>query len=183
MTKYYIEYFDENNEGFLGSEDPWIETREGYENANNLIKQLKTNGYTNISLIRANKTIKKEKDCNNDFDKILRIEELTGMISEYTKELNELQLYFTNKQKVGKILNKKEKNGNKGLLGLNNKVVYHPTAYCALKQVYLLYDDMREKKCYHKDCKHIVELTEQEKKKGIKKAPVRYFNGKSDCSD
>lgn len=183
MNKYYIEYFDENGEGFLGGDKPWIETIEGYENASKMIRELKSNGYKKISLVKADTLTKKEKNSENDYEKILRIDELKEMISEHTRELNEIQAYFKNKQKVGTILGKKEKNGNKGLLGLNNKVVYHPTAYCALKQVYLLYDDMREKRCYHKDCKHIIELTEQEKKKGIKKLPMKYFDGKSECND
>ena len=114
---------------------------------------------------------------------MLRIEELKEMIDVYTQELSNLNAYFDNKRKVNQIINKKEKNGNKGLLGLNNKVVYHPTAYCALKQVYLLYDDMREKGCYYKNCKHIFELTEGEKKKGIKKLPMKYYNGKAVCDD
>ena len=182
-NKYYIEYFDENNKGFLGnSEIPWIETATGFKNAKALIETLANDGYKNIQMFKAYpKPISKETIPKDNFEKLARIEELKEMIAVHTQELQNLQAYFENKNKVGQVIGGKIKNGNKGLLGLNNKVVYHPTAYCNLKQVYLLYDDIRDKQCYHKDCNHLIVLTEQEQKKGIKGLPMKYFERNIDC--
>lgn len=92
------------------------------------------------------------------------------------QELASLENYFNCKKKVNNIVGHKKKNGCKPLLGLFNKVVYHPTAYCNLKQCYLLYDDMREKGCYYKGCKHLTLLDENQKKKGIKNKPMKFYD-------
>ena len=92
------------------------------------------------------------------------------------RELDSLERYFKNKRKVNNIVGCEKKNGCKPLLGLFNKVVYHPSAYCELKQCYLLYDDMREKSCYYKECKYLTVLDENQKKNGIKKKPMKFYD-------
>ena len=112
----------------------------------------------------------------DDFERIKRIEFLRFTIPKMQQELSNLENYFTNKKKVKEIVGYEEKNGCKPLLGLHNKIVYHPSAYCELKQCYLLYDDMREKSCYYKACKYLLILEEHEKKKGIKGLPMKYYD-------
>ena len=105
----------------------------------------------------------------DDYERLNRIYYLKNIIPIMQKELADLENHFANKRKVKTIVGSEEKNGCKPLLGLFNKVVHHPSAYCELKQCYLLYDDMREKSCYYKGCKHLTILEESQKKKGIKK--------------
>lgn len=112
----------------------------------------------------------------DDYERLNRIYFLKGEIPKLQRELDSLEKHFHDKHKVANILNREKKNDCKPLLGLFNKVVYHPTAYCCLKQCYLLYDDLREKSCYHKHCNHLVLLNENEKKKGIKNMPMKYFD-------
>ena len=182
-NKYYIEYYNSDGTGYLGRKDtPWIETAVGFEQAQQLSYELASDGNINIKIYKCYPKPTDKKEPKDNFEKLMRIEELKEMIAVYTQELQNLQAYFENKNKVGQVIGGKTKNGNKGLLGLNNKVIYHPTAYCALKQVYLLYDDIREKQCYHKDCSHLIVLTEQEQKKGIKGLPMKYFERNIDCS-
>ena len=117
--------------------------------------------------------MKKYKD---DFEKIKRMDEIRKEIAELQHELSGLENHFSNKKKVRSAIGNQEKNGCKPLLGLFNKVVYHPSAYCDLKQCYLLYDDMREKFCYHKGCKHLIILQENQKQKGIKGKPMKFYD-------
>ena len=117
--------------------------------------------------------MKKYKD---DFEKLKRIEEIKKDISELKHELASLESHFNNKRKVKVAIGDKEKNGCKPLLGLFNKVVYHPSGYCELKQCYLLYDDMREKSCYYKGCRHLVILAENQKQRGIKNKPMKFYD-------
>lgn len=112
----------------------------------------------------------------DDYERLNRIYYLKGVIPIMQKELAELENHFSNKRTVNNIIGHKEKNGCKPLLGLFNKIVYHPSAYCELKQCYLLYDDIREKGCYHKDCRHLIILEEHEKKKGIKNMPMKFYD-------
>ena len=65
--------------------------------------------------------------------------------------------------------------GDYPLLGLHNNVIYHPTAYCHLKQCYLLSSDIKEKECIHKSCKYLDYLTKNEQKKGIKTVRMKLF--------
>ena len=112
----------------------------------------------------------------DDFERIERINFLKLTIPKMQQELSSLENHFANKRKVKDTVGYEEKNGCKPLLGLFNKVVYHPSAYCELKQCYLLYDDMREKGCYYKACKHLIMLDENQKKKGIKNKIMRFFD-------
>lgn len=113
----------------------------------------------------------------DDYERLNRIYYLKGIIPVMQKELAELENHFSNKRKVNNIVGgHREKNGCKPLLGLFNKIVYHPSAYCELKQCYLLYDDMREKFCYHKGCRHLIFLDENQKKKGIKNMPMKFYD-------
>ena len=105
----------------------------------------------------------------DDYERLNRIYYLKNIIPMMQKELACLENHFNNKRKVKDTIGNTEKNGCKPLLGLCNKVIYHPPAYCELKQCYLLYDDMREKSCYYKGCKHLIILEENQKQKGIKK--------------
>lgn len=114
----------------------------------------------------------------NDFERINRIGFLKTTIPIMQQELSCLENYFKNKKQVQNTVGYQEKNGCKPLLGLFNKVVYHPSAYCELKQCYLLYDDMREKSCYYKGCKHLTILEESQKKKGIKNKPMKFYDVK-----
>ena len=114
----------------------------------------------------------------DDYERLNRIYYLKKVIPMMQQELACLENHFNNKRKVNNVVGCQEKNGCKPLLGLYNKVVYHPTAYCELKQCYLLYDDMREKSCYYKDCKHLIILDEKEKKKGIKNMPMKFYDTK-----
>ena len=116
------------------------------------------------------------KKCKDDFEKLKRIEEIRKEISELQHELVGLENHFSNKRKVKTTIGNTEKNGCKPLLGLFNKVVYHPSAYCELKQCYLLYDDMREKSCYYKECRHLVMLEENQKQRGIKNKPMKFYD-------
>lgn len=117
--------------------------------------------------------MKKYKD---DFEKIQRVSEIKKEISELQRELADLENYFNNKRMVKNTIGHEEKNGCKPLLGLFNKIVYHPSAYCELKQCYLLWDDMREKSCYYKGCKHLVMLEESQKQRGIKNKPMKFYD-------
>lgn len=117
--------------------------------------------------------MKKYKD---DFEKLKRIEEINKEISELKHELACLENHFNNKRKVKNTIGNEEKNGCKPLLGLFNKVVYHPSAYCELKQCYLLYDDMRVKSCYYKGCRHLIMLGEKQKQRGIKGKPMKFYD-------
>ena len=119
--------------------------------------------------------MKKYKD---DFEKLKRVEEIKKEISKLKYELAGIENYFNNKRKVKEAIGEKERNGCKPLLGLFNKVVYHPSAYCELKQCYLLYDDMRAKSCYYKGCRHLIILGENQKKKGIKGKPMKFYDRK-----
>lgn len=119
--------------------------------------------------------MKKYKD---DFERLKRIEVIKKEISDLSCELASLENHFKNKRKVKTIIGDKEKSGCKPLLGLFNKVVYHPSAYCELKQCYLLYDDMREKSCYYKGCKHLIMLEENQKQRGIKNKPMKFYDKK-----
>ena len=112
----------------------------------------------------------------DDFEKLKRIEKINKEISELQHELACLENHFNNKRKVKDTIGNKEKNGCKPLLGLFNKVVYHPSAYCELKQCYLLYDDMREKSCYYKGCKYLIMLQENQKQRGIKNKPMKFYD-------
>ena len=112
----------------------------------------------------------------DDFEKLKRIEEISKEIAELKNELACLESYFTNKRKVKTAIGNKEKNGCKPLLGLFNKIVYHPSAYCELKQCYLLYDDMRVKSCYYKGCKHLIMLEENQKQRGLKNRPMKFYD-------
>lgn len=114
----------------------------------------------------------------DDYERLNRIYELKFIIPKMQQELANLENHFKNKKKVNNIVGYEEKNGCKPLLGLHNKVIYHPSAYCELKQCYLLYDDMRAKSCYYKQCKHLIILEEHEKKKGIKNMPMKYYDAK-----
>ena len=112
----------------------------------------------------------------DDYERLNHLYYLKGEIPKLQKEMAELENHFKNKKKVNNIIGYKERNGCKPLLGLFNKVIYHPSAYCELKQCYLLYDDMREKDCYYKGCKHLIILDENQKKKGIKHMPMKYYD-------
>jgi hypothetical protein len=112
----------------------------------------------------------------DDYERLNRLYYLNGLIPVLQQEKSTLENYFNNKKKVNNIVGYEKKNGCKPLLGLFNKIVYHTTAYCELKQCYLLYDDIREKSCYHKDCKHLTILDENQKKKGIKNRPMKYYD-------
>lgn len=114
----------------------------------------------------------------DDYERLNRMDFLKKEIPKLQHELSCLENHFNNKRKVNNIIGHKEKNGCKPLLGLFNKVLYHPSAYCELKQCYLLYDDMREKLCYHKGCKHLIILEESQKKKGIKNKPMKFYDVK-----
>ena len=114
----------------------------------------------------------------DDYERLNRLNFLKGEIPKLQHELACLENHFNNKRNVNKIIGHKERNGCKPLLGLFNKVLYHPSAYCELKQCYLLYDDMREKSCYRKDCKHLIILDENQKKKGIKNKPMKFYDAK-----
>ena len=39
-------------------------------------------------------------------------------------------------------------------------------------------DYMREKSCYHKEFKHLIILEENQKKKGIKNMPMKFYDAK-----
>ena len=117
--------------------------------------------------------MKKYKD---DFERLQRIDEINKEISELQHELAALENHFNNKRKVKDTIGYKEHNGCKPLLGLFNKTVYHPAAYCELKQCYLLYADMREKSCYYKGCKHLIVLEENQKQRGIKNKPMKFYD-------
>lgn len=112
----------------------------------------------------------------DDFDRLVRLEFLKKEIAKLQREYSSLEQHFKNKRKVNNIVGYEKKNGCKPLLGLFNKVVYHPSAYCELKQCYLLYDDMREKSCYSKDCKHLTILDENQKRNGIKNKPMKFYD-------
>ena len=112
----------------------------------------------------------------DDYERLNRIDFLKKEIPKLQQELSCLENHFKNKRKVNSIVGHEKKNGCKPLLGLFNKIVYHPSAYCELKQCYLLYDDMREKFCYHKECKHLIILEESQKKKGIKNKPMKFYD-------
>lgn len=112
----------------------------------------------------------------DDYEKLNRIYFLKNEIPKLQRELACLENHFNNKKKVNDIVGYEERNGCKPLLGLFNKVVYHPSAYCELKQCYLLYDDIREKSCYHKGCKNLILLDENQKKKGIKNMPMKFYD-------
>ena len=112
----------------------------------------------------------------DDYERLNRIYYLKNIIPMMQKELACLENHFNNKRKVKDTIGNTEKNGCKPLLGLFNKVVYHPSAYCELKQCYLLYDDMREKSCYYKGCKHLIMLQEKQKQKGIKNKPMKFYD-------
>ena len=114
----------------------------------------------------------------DDYERLKRIEFLKKEISEFQKELSSLESHFANKRKVKNAVGHETKNGCRPLLGLFNKVVYHPSAYCELKQCYLLYDDMREKSCYYKECRHLIILEEKQKKNGIKNKPMKFYDVK-----
>ena len=119
--------------------------------------------------------MKKYKD---DFERLKRIEEINKEITELKHELAGLENHFNNKKRVKNAIGNKEKNGCKPLLGLFNKVVYRPSAYCELKQCYLRYDDIREKSCYWKECRHLIILEENQKQKGIKGKPMKFYDVK-----
>ena len=112
----------------------------------------------------------------DDYERLNRLDYLNNIIPILQKEKANLENHFSNKKKVNNIIGHKEKNGCKPLLGLFNKIIYHPSAYCELKQCYLLYDDMREKSCYYKGCKHLTILEESQKKKGIKNKPMKFYD-------
>ena len=112
----------------------------------------------------------------DDYERLNRLYYLKSEISKLQKEMAELENHFKNKKKVNNIVGYEKRNGCKPLLGLFNKVIYHPSAYCELKQCYLLYDDMREKNCYYKSCKHLIPLDEHQKRSGIKNMPMRYYD-------
>ena len=112
----------------------------------------------------------------DEYEKLRRRDFLREEIPKLKHELDCLENHFSNKKKVNNTIGHKKKNGCSPLLGLYNKVLYHPTAYCELKQCYLLYDDIREKACYHKDCKHLTILNENQTKKGIKNKPMKFYN-------
>lgn len=114
----------------------------------------------------------------DDYERLNRIYYLKNIIPILQRELTTLENHFKNKKKVDNIIGHQEKDGCKPLLGLFNKIVYHPSAYCELKQCYLLYDDMREKFCYHKGCRHLIFLDENQKKKGIKNMPMKFYDVK-----
>jgi hypothetical protein len=120
----------------------------------------------------------KRTKYKDDFEQLDRIYYLKKLIPILQKELADLENHFANKRKVNDFVGQKEKNGYKPLLGLFNKIVYRPSAYCELKQCYLLLDDIREKSCYYKRCKHLITLEENEKKKGIKNAPMKFYDRK-----
>ena len=117
----------------------------------------------------------------DDYERLNRIHFLKVTIPIMQKELADLENHFNNKRNVNNVIGCKVKNGCKPLLGLFNKIVYHPTAYCELKQCYLLYDDMREKGCYSKECIHLIILDEKQKKKGIKNKPMKFYE--LDCKE
>jgi hypothetical protein len=117
-------------------------------------------------------------NCKDDYEKLCRLDFLKSEIPKLQTELSHLENYFYNKGKVNTIVGHEKKNGCKPLLGLFNKVVYHPTAYCELKKCYLLYDDMRCKNCYSKECRHLIILDEKQKKKGIKNMPMKFYDAK-----
>ena len=112
----------------------------------------------------------------DDYERLNRLDFLKKEIPKLQQELSVLERHFKNKKKVNNIVGHKEVGGCKPLLGLFNKVIYHPSAYCDLKQCYLLYDDMREKSCYHKNCKHLIILSEEQKRKGIKNKPMKFYD-------
>lgn len=114
----------------------------------------------------------------DDFEKLKRIEEINKEIAELKHELAGLENHFNNKRKVKTTIGNEEKNGCKPLLGLFNRVVYHPSAYCELKQCYLLYDDMRVKSCYYKGCRHLILLEENQKQRGLKSRPMKFYDAK-----
>ena len=114
----------------------------------------------------------------DDYERLNRMDFLKKEIPKLQSELACLENHFKNKKKVNNIVGYKEKNGCKPLLGLFNKVIYHPSAYCELKQCYLLYDDMRTKSCYYKDCRHLIILEENQKRKGIKNKPMKFYDRK-----
>ena len=118
------------------------------------------------------------KRYKDDFEKLQRMDTIKKEIAELKHELAGLENHFNNKRKVKVAIGDKEKNGCKPLLGLFNKVIYHPSAYCELKQCYLLYDDMRVRSCYYKGCKHLIILEENQKKKGIKGKPMKFYDRK-----
>lgn len=112
----------------------------------------------------------------DDYERLNRLDFLKKEIPKLQHELACLENHFKNKRKVNNVVGHKEKNGCRPLLGLYNKVLYHPSAYCELKQCYLLYDDMREKSCYHKGCKHLVILDQNQQKTGIKNKPMKFYD-------
>lgn len=112
----------------------------------------------------------------DDYERLSRLDFLKHEIPKLQAELSHLENHFYNKSKVNTIVGCEKKNGCKPLLGLFNKVIYHPTAYCDLHQCYMLYDDIRCKNCYQKECKHLIILDEKQKKKGIKNKPMKYFD-------
>lgn len=117
----------------------------------------------------------------DDYERLNRLNFLKNEIPKLQHEMACLENHFNNKRNVNKIIGHKERNGCKPLLGLFNKVLYHPSAYCELKQCYLLYDDMREKSCYRKDCKYLILLDENQKKKGIKNKPMKFYDAKCEA--
>lgn len=119
----------------------------------------------------------------DDYEKLERIYYLKSEIPKLQNELDCLENYFNNKRTVNRITGHEKKNGCKPLLGLFNNVVYHPSAYCDLKQCYLLYDDIREKSCYHKECKHLILLDDNQKKRGIKNKPMKFHCIKCEGGD
>ena len=117
----------------------------------------------------------------DDYERLNRLNFLKNEIPKLQHEMACLENHFNNKRNVNKIIGHKVRNGCKPLLGLFYKVLYHPSAYCELKQCYLLYDDMREKSCYRKDCKHLILLDENQKKKGIKNKPMKFYDVKCEA--
>lgn len=116
----------------------------------------------------------------DDYERLNRMDYLRNEIPKLQQELSCLENHFKNKRKVNEIVGYKVVNGCKPLLGLHNKIVRHPSAYCDLKQCYLLYDDMREKSCYSKNCKHLILLNDKQQKQGIKHKPMKFFDAKCD---
>lgn len=116
----------------------------------------------------------------DDYERLNRLDYLNKIIPILQKEKANLESHFNNKKKVNNIVGYKERNGCKPLLGLYNKVIYHPSAYCELKQCYLLYDDMRKKSCYNKECRYLIILGENQKKKGLKNRPMKFYDASCD---
>jgi hypothetical protein len=123
-------------------------------------------------------------------DRTLSNSDIVNLINRYENDISrkqsmidDYQALLIDRKQNNKIINlsdKRNKKKNKPLLGLFNKTVYSPTAFCKLKCIYLLSEDIKKKKCFDKGdyrgCKHLRLLSKTEKEKGIKNQYMKFYD-------